>query len=621
MKKRIKLLKFMIIIIFIILLGRGFQLQIIQGEQYFRLAENNRISIRPINAPRGRIYSSDGSTLVSNKLSYNLYFQPNELPPGVSRDDVFTRMTKTSGYNREELEKDFQRGKERSSPGEGILIKRNLNDQEMVRLEENRDILPGIHIREAALRDYVYDNTGSHIFGYVGEIGISDLKNSSENELDYTGGDIIGITGLEREYESYLKGDKGFESIQVNHLGHRTELLDQKSPEPGHDLFLNIDWDLQKHVEEIMEQYITELQEKAEEDDDIAMPQGSSAIVMEVETGKILSMVSYPDFNPNDFADGFRTSDYNQLLEDPLKPLINRNIMTTESPGSIFKLVTATAAIENLDIKADTSFVDRTGRFNIPGWSRAFTNWLGYGEGEMSFTRAMARSNNIIFYELGYELYKEFGGSKLVETAREYGLGKKTEIDLPEERKGLVPDGQWKRETRGESWYPGDSVNMSIGQGDTLITPLQAAQMTAAVANRGEIYKPRMVNEIRSDSGELIEDYQPELVKRLPYSNKTYEIVEEGMLETVMHDRGTASTPFSDFPIDIAGKTGTAQMGSSGSSHAWFVSYGPVPEPEIAVVIFIDQGETSSNAVPIAADIYSYYYDLFSEDEEIEDSE
>lgn len=621
MKKRIKLLKFMIIIIFIILLGRGFQLQIIQGEQYFRLAENNRISIRPINAPRGRIYSSDGSTLVSNKLSYNLYFQPNELPPGVSRDDVFTRMTKTSGYNREELEKDFQRGKERSSPGEGILIKRNLNDQEMVRLEENRDILPGIHIREAALRDYVYDNTGSHIFGYVGEIGISDLKNSSENGLDYTGGDIIGITGLEREYENYLKGDKGFESIQVNHLGHRTELLDQKSPEPGHDLFLNIDWDLQKHVEEIMEQYITELQEKAEEDDDIAMPQGSSAIVMEVETGKILSMVSYPDFNPNDFADGFRTSDYNQLLDDPLKPLINRNIMTTESPGSIFKLVTATAAIENLDIKADTSFVDRTGRFNIPGWSRAFTNWLGYGEGEMSFTRAMARSNNIIFYELGYELYKEFGGSKLVETAREYGLGKKTEIDLPEERKGLVPDGQWKRETRGESWYPGDSVNMSIGQGDTLITPLQAAQMTAAVANRGEIYKPRMVNEIRSDSGELIEDYQPELVKRLPYSNKTYEIVEEGMLETVMHDRGTASTPFSDFPIDIAGKTGTAQMGSSGSSHAWFVSYGPVPEPEIAVVIFIDQGETSSNAVPIAADIYSYYYDLFSEDEEIEDSE
>ncbi|MFW6378326.1 MAG: penicillin-binding protein 2, partial [Bacillota bacterium] len=581
----------------------------------------NRISIRPINAPRGRIYSSDGSTLVSNKLSYNLYFQPNELPPGVSRDDVFTRMTKTSGYNREELEKDFQRGKERSSPGEGILIKRNLNDQEMVRLEENRDILPGIHIREAALRDYVYDNTGSHIFGYVGEIGISDLKNSSENEFDYSGGDIIGITGLEREYESYLKGDKGFESIQVNHLGHRTELLDQKSPEPGHDLFLNIDWDLQKHVEEIMEQYITELQEKAEEDDDIAMPQGSSAIVMEVETGKILSMVSYPDFNPNDFADGFRTSDYNQLLEDPLKPLINRNIMTTESPGSIFKLVTATAAVENLDIKADTSFVDRTGRFNIPGWSRAFTNWLGYGEGEMSFTRAMARSNNIIFYELGYELYKEFGGSKLVETAREYGLGKKNEIDLPEERKGLVPDGQWKRETRGESWYPGDSVNMSIGQGDTLITPLQAVQMTAAVANRGEIYKPRMVNEIRSDSGELIEDYQPELVKRLPYSNKTYEIVEEGMLETVMHDRGTASTPFSDFPIDIAGKTGTAQMGSSGSSHAWFVSYGPVPEPEIAVVIFIDQGETSSNAVPIAADIYSYYYDLFSEDEEIEDSE
>lgn len=621
MKKRIKLFKTVIIIIFIILLGRGFQLQIIQGGQYYRLAENNRISIRPVNAPRGRIYSSNGSTLVSNKLSYNLYYQPNELPPGVSRDEIFKRMANTTDYNREELEEDFQRGKEKSSPGEGILIKRNLNDQEMVRLEENRDILPGIHVREAALRDYVYSNTGSHIFGYVGEIGISDLKNLTEQGLDYSGGDILGITGLEREYEDYLKGKKGFESIQVNHLGHKTKFLDQKNPEPGHDLFLSVDWDLQQYTEEILTEKMAELKEKAEEDDEMAMPQGSSAIVMEVDTGRILSMVSYPDFDPNDFAEGFRTTDYNQLLQDPLKPLINRNIMTTESPGSIFKLVTATAAIENLDIKAETKFVDSTGRFNIPGWSRSFTNWLGYGEGEMTFTRAMARSNNIVFYELGYELYEEFGGSKLVETAREYGLGQKTGIDLPEERGGLVPDGQWKRATRGEGWYPGDSVNMSIGQGDILITPIQAAQMTAAVANKGEIYKPNIVDEIRTDSGDLIKEYQPELVSQLPYSNNTFEIVEEGMLETVMHDRGTASSSFSDFPIDIAGKTGTAQIGGTGSSHAWFVSYGPVPDPEIVVVVFIDQGETSGNAVPVAADIFSYYYDLFPEDEEAEDGE
>ncbi|MFN2364347.1 MAG: penicillin-binding protein 2 [Halarsenatibacteraceae bacterium] len=621
MKKRVKFFKTVIIIIFIILLGRVFQLQIIQGEQYYRLAENNRISIRPVSAPRGRIYSSDGSTLVSNKLSYNLYFQPNELPPGISRDDIFNRMANTTDYNREELENYYQRGKERSSPGEGILIKRNLNAQEMVRLEENRDILPGINVREAALRDYVYNNTGSHIFGYVGEIGMSALQNLTEEGFDYSGGDIIGITGLERKYESYLKGEKGFESIQVNHLGHRTKLLDQKDPEPGHDLLLNINWDLQQYIEKTLAQKFSELQFEAEEDDEISMPQGASAIVMEVDTGKILSMVSYPDFNPNDFAEGFRTGDYNQLVQDSLKPLLNRNIMITESPGSIFKLITATAAVENLDIKADTRFVDSTGRFNIPGWGRAFTNWLGYGEGEMTFTRAMARSNNIIFYELGYELYEEYSGSKLVETAREFGLGSKTGIDLPEEKAGLVPDGQWKRETKGEGWYPGDSVNMSIGQGDLLITPIQAAQMTSAVANRGEIYKPKIVDEIRSDSGELISDYQPELMRRLPYSNTTFEIVEKGMLETVMHERGTASTPFSDFPIDIAGKTGTAQIGGTGSSHAWFVSYGPVPDPEIVIVIFIDQGETSSNAVPIAADIYSYYYDLFPEDTENENGE
>ena len=621
MNKRIKLFKAIIIIIFIILLGRAFQLQIIQGEQYYRLAESNRISIRPVNAPRGRIYSSEGNTLVSNKLSYNLYYQPNELPPGLSRDNLFNRMADVTDYTRVELEEDFQRGRERSSPGEGILIKRNLDNKSMVKLEENRDILPGLDVREAALRDYVYDNSGSHIFGYVGEIGMTDLRNLTDLGYDYTGGDIIGITGIERQYERYLKGEKGYESIQVNNLGHRTELLDEKNPEPGHDLVLSIDWNLQQYIEKTLAEKFLELQQEAEEDDEIAMPQGSSTVVMEVDTGRILSMVSYPDFNPNYFAEGFRTSDYSQLIQDPLQPLINRNIMTTEPPGSIFKLITATAAIENLGVEADTRFVDSSGRFYIPGWSRPFTNWLGYGEGELSFTRAMARSNNIIFYELGYELYEEYRGSKLIETTREYGLGEKTGVDLPEERDGLVPDGQWKRETRGEGWYPGDSVNMSIGQGDILITPIQAAQMTAAVANRGNLYKPNLVDEIRTDQGEIVNEYQPELIRQLPYSNNTFEIVEKGMLETVMHDRGTASTSFTGFPIDIAGKTGTAQIGGTGTSHAWFVAYGPVPDPEIAVVVFIDKGETSTNAVPVAADIFSYYYDLFLEDEEIEDGE
>ena len=621
MNKRIKLFKAIILIIFIVLLGRAFQLQVIQGEQYHRLAENNRISIRPVNAPRGRIYSSEGETLVSNKLSYNLYYQPNEIPPGLNRDDIFNRMADVTNYNREELEEDFQRGRERSSPGEGILIKRNLDNRFMVKLEENRDILPGIEVREAALRDYVYDNSGSHIFGYVGEIGLSDLRNLTDLGFDYSGGDIIGITGLERGYEEYLKGSKGYKSIQVNHLGHRTELLDEKNPEPGHDLFLSVNWDLQQHTEEILANKFLELQEKAEEDDEIAMPRGSSAIVMEVDTGRILSMVSYPDFNPNYFAEGFSSSDYSQIAQDPLQPLINRNIMSAEPPGSIFKLVTATAAIENLGIQADTKFVDRTGRFNIPGWSRPFTNWLGYGEGELSFTRAMARSNNIIFYELGYELYEEFRGSKLIETAREYGLGNKTGIDLPQERDGLVPDGQWKRETRGEGWYPGDSVNMSIGQGDVLVTPIQAAQMTAAIANRGKIFKPHLVDKITTSQGEVVSKHDPELIRQLPYSNNTFEIIEEGLLETVMHNRGTASAPFSDFPIDVAGKTGTAQIGGTGISHAWFVAYGPVPDPEIAVVVFIEHGETSTNAVPVAADIFSYYYNLFPEGEEIEDEE
>ncbi|MGM0419546.1 MAG: penicillin-binding protein 2 [Bacillota bacterium] len=621
MKERIKFFKVIIIVVFVILAARSFQLQIIQGEQYFRMAENNRISIRPVSAPRGRIYSSDGNTLVSSQLSYNLYFQPNELSPGQSRDDVFIQLSEVIDHDREELEGYFQRGKERSSPGEGILLKRNISQENMILIEESRDVLSGIVVREAALRDYVHNSSAAHLLGYVGEINLSDLRSFSASGLDYSGGDIIGITGLEREYEKHLKGEKGYQAIEVNQLGHKTELLEEKKPSPGHDLYTTIDWELQIYLEDLLEESFSELTERAEEDDELRTPLGASAMIMEVDTGKILGMASYPTFNPNNFAKGFNSGEYNSLIQDPLQPLINRNIMATSPPGSIFKLITGTAAIENLSVTRDSVFNDRNGRFYIPGWSRPFHNWMNYGEGELTFVEAMARSNNIIFYELGYELYEEYGGSKLVETAREFGLGRNTGVDLPGEKSGRVPDGNWKRTTKGEGWYPGDSVNMAIGQGDILTTPIQLLQVTAAIANKGKYYRPYLVDRIVGNNNEVVEEREPELAGQLSYSESTFNAVEAGLLAVTMSNRGTARGSFSHFPIDIAGKTGTAQIGGSGSSHGWFVAYGPVPDPELAVVVFLERGETSGNAAPIAADIFAHYYNLFPEEESEVDEE
>ena len=613
MENRIKIAKIVVVAVFLLLFLRAAQLQIIQGEEYFRMAENNRISIRPVNAPRGRIYSADGDILVSNKLTYNLYYQPNEVSPGMTRSELFDLLAEIIETDRETLESNYFRNQELSGPGDGVLLRRNISVEDMIKVAERNNQLQGIDIREAPLRDYIYDDIGSHIIGHIGEISKQELRDFVEQGRDYTGGDIIGIAGLERQYEEHLMGRRGFEEVEVNNLGHKENLLRSQDPVPGYDLHLTVDWELQLRTETRLEEKHYYLKKLAEEDDEIPEPGGASAVMMDINSGEILAMGNYPRFDPNKFATGFSNDEYEEIRNDPLQPMLNRNTMFAVSPGSVFKIVTGMAAIENLGINADTTFYDATGEFRIPGWDRPFRNWLNYGEGELDFTRAIGRSNNIVFYELSYELYEEFRGSRLVETAREFGLGEATGIDLPGERTGLVPDGSWKRENLNEGWYPGDTVNMGIGQGYLSTTPLQLLQITAAVANRGNIYQPTLVQKIVDNRGEVIQENNPAAVKELSFAQEAYEIIEEGLLEVTMTDYGTASSVFRDFPLDIAGKTGTAQLGFGGLSHAWFAAYGPVPDPEVAVVVFIERGDTSQHAAPVAADMLAAYFDLEDE--------
>ncbi len=613
MENRIKFAKIVVVAVFLLLFLRAAQLQIIQGEEYFRMAENNRISIRPVNAPRGRIYSADGDILVSNKLTYNLYYQPNEVSPGMTRSELFDLLAEIIETDRETLESNYFRNQELSGPGDGVLLRRNISVEDMIKVAERNNQLQGIDIREAPLRDYIYDDIGSHIIGHIGEISKQELRDFVEQGRDYTGGDIIGIAGLERQYEEHLMGRRGFEEVEVNNLGHKENLLRSQDPVPGYDLHLTVDWELQLRTETRLEEKHYYLKKLAEEDDEIPEPGGAAAVMMDINSGEILAMGNYPRFDPNKFATGFSNDEYEEIRNDPLQPMLNRNTMFAVSPGSVFKIVTGMAAIENLGINADTTFYDATGEFRIPGWDRPFRNWLNYGEGELDFTRAIGRSNNIVFYELSYELYEEFRGSRLVETAREFGLGKATGIDLPGERAGLVPDGSWKRENLNEGWYPGDTVNMGIGQGYLSTTPLQLLQITAAVANRGNIYQPTLVQKIVDNRGEVIQENNPAAVKELSFAQEAYEIIEEGLLEVTMTDYGTAGSVFRDFPLDIAGKTGTAQLGFGGLSHAWFAAYGPVPDPEVAVVVFIERGDTSQHAAPVAADMLAAYFDLEDE--------
>jgi penicillin-binding protein 2 len=604
---RHKIIKIAIILIFIILLSRAAYLQLVRGEYYYELSEGNRISVRPINAPRGRIYDKRGEIIVSNRLSYNLYLMQNEIPPASSVQEILNELSNISSLAESRLLLNYNNS-EVDTAVEPILLARHLTKEDMVIIAENKDILPGLLVKESSMRDYIYPNKLVHTTGYIGEINKNELISFNEAGYNYRGGDFVGKGGLEKEYEFYLNGKRGAEQIEVNSLGKKIKTIGIKNPEPGSDLILNINFSLQSAVEKLLEENYNNLRTLAADDEDRSTPTGISAVVMDIDTGGIISAVSLPDFNLNLFAKGISSSDYQELINDPLRPMINRNTMTAVPPGSIFKLVTGTAAMEELGVRANTSFYDSNGTFKIPNWSRPFKNWNPYGEGKLDFVKAIARSNNVVFYELGYELYKEYGGEKLAEYARKYGLGSKTNIDLPSEKAGLVPDDKWKRKNLDQGWYPGDSVNLSIGQGSLLTTPVQIASLISTVAAEGVSYKPQLVKEIRGTDGEIIESFEPEISidLRSEIKSNVFSALKEGMHDVVNKSYGSASRHFKNFPITAAGKTGTAQTG--GANHGWFGAFAPYENPQIAVVIFIENGGSSAYSVPIAREIMEYYF-------------
>lgn len=604
---RHKFLKIFLVLIITILLARAAYLQIYKGDYYHELSEGNRISVRPINAPRGLILDKGGEIIVSNRLTYNLYLMLNEIPPVKTVEEVLVELSNLSTLKESRLINNYQNA-DKSSGVESILLARHLSKEDMVIIAESKDALPGILVKESSMRDYIYPETFVHNTGYIGEISKKELISFNEKGYNYRGGDFVGKTGLEKEYEFDLKGRRGAEQIEVNSHGEKIQTLGVKKPKQGNNLYLNINFSLQSALENLINKEFKRLKELAAEDEERSTPTGISAVVMDVNNGNIISSISLPNYNLDLFAKGISIKDYQNLVQDPLKPMLNRTTMTAVPPASIFKLVTGTAAMEELGVRANTNFYDSNGKFYLPNWSEPFRNWNPVGEGKLDFVRAIARSNNIVFYELGHELYKEYNGDMLAQYARDYGLGTKSGIDLPSENAGLVPDEDWKQSQLNEGWYPGDSVNLSIGQGSLLTTPVQIASLISAIAAEGKLYKPQLVDKIVSSQGEVVKDFKKEI--KIDLSKKiekeVFTTLQEGMHNVVNKNYGTASRHFTNFPLKAAGKTGTAQTG--GSNHGWFGSFVPYDNPQISVVVFIENGGSSAYAVPIARKIMEYYF-------------
>lgn len=592
-QKRINAWLISIFFVLFIILLRMANIQILSGEKYRALAEENRIRIIRVLPDRGIILDRNNSVLVKNEPNFQLQIIPIDLPKNTAElDGVMKEIELLSKKSLSEISELITRGKEKNSY-EPIIVSENLSSEEAILIKIASNTFPSIQLGIDAKRKYF--NTGSesisHILGYLGKITEEELqKNSGEYSLN----DSVGKAGIEFQYERELRGHAGKEEIEVDSFGKRIEKIARIDPVSGNNLILTIDMNIQKKLEEIIERVLRESRKKR-----------ASAIAMDPRTGEILALVSLPAYDNNLFSRGITPVELQSLLHDPDAPLFNRTIIGQYPSGSTLKPVIALAALEEGIATRNTSIMS-VGGIQVNQWF--FPDWKTGGHGQTNVTFALAESVNTYFYYIagGYKNFSGLGIEKLVSYAQRAGIGTKTGVDLPSESSGLLPTPKWKEKTKGEKWYIGDTYHFAIGQGDILVTPLQVANWTAMVANFGTLYAPKIVKGISSDIMKL-KKIPAQIIKKNTFSAENIKIVQEGMRDAVRYGSARAA---SDLPVHIAGKTGTAQWSTEKPNHAWFTSFAPYENPTIVLTILIEEGgEGSAVSVPAAIRFYQWWYE------------
>jgi len=586
-----------------IIFGRIFYLQIINGSKYRALAEGNRIRLMPIPAERGVFYDNQGRQLVQNIPSFSLVVTPRDLPrDSDQRELVLQKAAVLSGVPYQQVAVMI---KQYGAYGyESMVIKENLDHTAALRMYIQNADLPGVTIESGTKRYYLnqlsFDKTSSstpvdlfslsHLLGYMGKLDINELR--ALNEQGYLPSDEIGKTGLEKEYETNLRGQNGREKIEVDALGHEQVVLAEDPPTPGANLHLTIDAQAQAVLETFLNKRLKSLNLKR-----------AAAVAINPQTGGILAMVSTPAFDDNDFSGGISNDNYQKYLTSSDQPLFDRAISGVYPSGSTVKPVIVAGALEEHVITKDTT-VNSVGGIQVGKWF--FKDWKAGGHGITNAVRAIAWSINTFFYYVGggYGNFVGLGVDRLVKYFLLFNLGQITGVDLPGEQSGFVPTPEWKQSTKGEQWYVGDTYNLSIGQGDLLVTPLQVAVWTAAVANGGQIVTPHLADYFVDDNNQKISLDFP-IKKKNIVSASSINVARAGMRECVLSGSCQLLRSLS-FPA--AGKTGTAQWNSNRATHAWFTSFAPYDNPQIAVVVLVEEGgEGSVAAMPVARDFLQWW--------------
>lgn len=672
LEKRLYIFLGIVVFVFVVLAAGLSYLQVVKGDEYEKLAQENRIRLIPVTAPRGVFKDRHGKELVNSRPSFTVSYM-NVKSDKKDRSKVFDTLSDILNIPRytEATAEQYTVNKKKEIPlksplfdrnGDGkvdsldvniveyssgkqvkvlkiepetgvvkldckpgtkvltsyvydvfenklrsqshkkympVRLKTDIDFKTIAKIEERR--LPGIVIEVEPTRNYLYGNLGSHLFGYVGEINEKELKASKDK--GYRPGDLVGKMGLEKALEPYLKGKDGGQQVEVTAGGKPIKVLGQREPVPGKTVNLTIDMNLQQIAEKALREKMLELQEGK-----YPNAKKGAVVVSNVKTGEILAMVSVPDFDPNIFARGITNKEWKAISSDPLRPMINVATSGTYPPGSVFKMVVSTAALEE-KVTTKQEYINDNGVY----WTIAPKKcWKRGGHGKVDAIRAIAESCNTYFYEMG----RRIGIDNIEKYAKMYGLGKSTGIEL-EEKSGHVANREYKKKAfknpQDKIWYPAETLDAAIGQGYHSFTPLQVANYIAAIANEGSLMKPYLVKSIVDSDGNIVLEKKPEVVGKIPASKETFEIIKKGMLG-VTSPRGTAYSTFSDFPISVAAKTGTAQWNLSKDPHGWFVAFAPYESPEISIAVFIEQAGSGGAGSSIAKTIIESYLHLNKED-------
>lgn len=591
---RIGVIGLVIAVTLTILTLRLWRLQILDGENLRTMSESNRLRLIRTPPLRGVIYDRRGQMLVDNRPSYDVVLVPEDTPDlQKTVESVSKYIAAGENFSGKIAQRDLRR-----PSYEGVVLAKDVSWPTITAVETHQLDIPGVSIEISTRRYYPTGGFAAHLLGYVGEVSPRELAQFPS----YRMGDLIGKFGIEKRWETTLRGKGGGQQIEVDATGKRLQVIGTMEASAGQSLVLTIEAELQRRTEELLE------------------GREGSIVVLDVNSGEVLAMANRPVFDPNIFARGITSDEWRSLTTDTLHPLSNRAIQGQYPPGSTFKVIMAAAALEKGVVSPSTRFYCSGG---LPFGRRVFHCWKKRGHGSVDLRQAIAQSCDVYFYQIGQRL----GINAIAEYARKFGMGAPLGVGLDHEASGLIPDTVWKKERLGSPWYAGETLSVVIGQGYVTATPLQMAVVAATVANGGTVYRPHLIKRVLGDDGAAIKEFAPEILKKTGVDSQTLQIVREGMRDVVNSRTGTGKKAMLP-EVLVAGKTGTSQViaGTKGKGtglprqyrdHAWFIAFAPADAPEVAVVCLLEHAGEGGGAAaaPVVKEVLSSYFAITRGDE------